>query len=42
MHKSAYHICNKLLGLLPNTLFHSFVHTLLNMNMQLQGLGLTL
>lgn len=42
MHKSAYHICNEFLGLLPKTLFHSFTHILLYMNMQLQGLDLTL
>jgi hypothetical protein len=42
MHKSTYHICNEFLGLLPNALFHSFMHILLHMNMQLQGLDLTL
>jgi len=36
MHKSTYHICTEFLGLLPNT------HILLDMNMQRQGLGLTL
>jgi len=42
MHKSSYHIRSEFLGLLPNTLFHSFMHILLDTNMQLQGLGLTL
>jgi len=42
MHKSAYRICNEFLGLLPNTLSHSFVQILRYMNMQLQGLDLTL
>jgi len=42
MHKSAYRICNEFLGLLLNTLSHSFMHILHYMSMQLQGLDLTL